>query len=386
MSIERIPIAPHMITWALERAGLDALTLAQSKTFRDIIRWENGELQPTLKQLEKFAKAVHIPIGYLFLPNPLEEKLPIADFRTLAGQKEVPPSPNLLDTVYQCQQRQDWYKNYAKIEDIPPITFVGSATIKDNPVQVAKAMREALDFSLQEQQTLPNWEKALQLFKKKVDDAGILLMANGVVGNNTRRVLQVEEFRGFALSDTVAPLIFINNTDSKAAQMFTLAHELAHIWLGESGVSNAQTGKIPSQKVEVWCNAVAAEFLMPLEATKEAYNNSIDFDEQIQMLARRFKVSTLVVIRRLYDAGFIDKTTLWQKYQMLSNSSKKSTGSGGNFYNTSTTRIGTRFMKAILGQTFAGHTLFRDALNLLGIKKTETLYNQARQLGVIVYE
>lgn len=380
MTKERIAVAPHMLRWALERAGLEAADLA--KKFPTLDQWLSGELQPTLKKLEDFAKTVHMPFGYLFLPEPLIESLPVADFRTKTAQLPHRPSLNLLETVYSCQQRQDWYRDYARLGDFTPLSFVGSVTTKADPAQVTVSMREVLGFPLAEQQAQPNWESALRLFRTKVEEAGILLMANGVVGSNTHRKLSVEEFRGFALSDPLAPLIFINNADSKAAQMFTLAHELGHLWAGESGISDTQAGHAS----ETWCNAVAAEFLMPLSATRKAYHKNKDasLEEQLQPLARLFKVSTLVVLRRLWEAGFIDKESFWEHYQKISAHTKaRGTASGGgDFYKTLTTRTGKRFMQALIPHTLEGHTLFRDAFQLLGVNKTTILYKAAAKLGI----
>ena len=108
----RIPVNPELLTWARERAGLESLALAGR--FPKLSEWEAGELQPTLRQLEDFARAVHVAVGYLFLPAPPQEPLPIPDFRTLADRDLSRPSPNLLDTIYLCQQRQDWFRDYAR--------------------------------------------------------------------------------------------------------------------------------------------------------------------------------------------------------------------------------------------------------------------------------
>lgn len=379
-----VAINPALLTWARERAGIDAFVLGEK--FPKFSAWETGEAQPTLKQLEAFAQAVHVPIGYLFLPAPVEETLPAADLRTIKG--EAAYSLNLRDTLYLCQERQDWYRDHARMNGLPTLDFVASASTADDPEAVAAAMRTLMGLSLEEQQRLPNSEATLRQLIAHVEDAGVLVMVSGVVGSNTHRALRVEEFRGFALADDLAPLIFINGKDSKAAQMFTLAHELAHLWLGESGVSNPETGMVPVQRTERWCNAVAAEFLMPIQVMRTAHRPDLPLAEEIARLARLFKVSTLVALRRLFDAGFIDKEQLWQQYReetlrLNALSHRKSSGDG-DFYNTLTAHAGKRFAKALLTSTLEGQTLFRDAFRLLGVKANKPFFTVAQKLGVTI--
>jgi Zn-dependent peptidase ImmA (M78 family) len=234
---------------------------------------------------------------------------------------------------------------------------------------------------------LPTWAEALRQLLAKTDEAGILVMASSIVGSNSHRKLDIKEFRGFALADNLAPLIFLNAADSKAAQMFTLAHELAHLWLGESGVSDTEAGRLPAQAIEQWCNNVAAELLMPMDAVCNEYQPNQPLQKEIQRLARQFKVSTLVALRRLFDAGFINETLLWQSYndELDKIHALARGGSGGDdFYGTLGVRTGKRFTQALLSSTLEGHTLFQDAFRMLGIKKTVTLYRAASKLGVII--
>lgn len=374
-----------VLRWAADRSGLADVTL--EKRFPKWLLWLNGKAQPTLKQLEAFAQFTHTPIGYFFLPEAPDLQLPIPDFRTLRDETLIEPSSALLDTLYLCQQRQDWFRDYARMHGLPKQAFVGSARMADKPATVAESMRRTLGLSIAERQGLPTWTDALRQLRTKAEEAGILVMVSSIVGNNTHRKLEVAEFRGFVLTDDLAPLVFLNGSDSKAAQMFTLSHELAHIWLGESGVLDPDAGSIPGQKIERWCNKVAAEFLMPLEMLHESYKPDSPVLEEAQRLACLYKVSTLVTLRRLFDAGFIDQDTLWQNYRQELKRIKeldRNNRGGGDFYRTLTARAGKLFARAILSSTLEGQTLFQDAFRLLGVRKTSTFYEAVRELEVML--
>lgn len=379
-----VPASIPVLRWAAERAWLSEAVL--SKRFRKWPLWLAGEAQPTLRQLEDFARLTHTPIGYFFLPQPPELRLPVPDFRTLGDETLTEPSSALLDTLFLCQQRQDWFREYARMHGLPRLPFVGSVSMHQAPEAVAMSIRQALALSVEGRQQLRTWSEALRELIGKTEDAGILLMASSIVGSNSHRSLDVEEFRGFALSDEFAPLIFLNGSDSKAAQMFTLAHELAHIWLGASGISNTEASRVPEQHVERWCNRVAAELLMPMEELRQVYDSAASVQEEMQRLARLFKVSTLVALRRLFDAGFIDQETLWQQYRIelgrIRLLDQRRSG-GGDFYRTLGARTGKRFAQAVLSSTLEGQTLFRDAFRMLGMRKTSTFYEAARELGVM---
>ncbi|MDR2503390.1 MAG: DNA-binding protein, partial [Deltaproteobacteria bacterium] len=195
MNNNAVSVRPELLTWARERAGLEIFALAPR--FPKLAAWEAGESQPTLKQLEAFAHAVHVPIGYLFLPEPVQETLPVADFRTVAGHAALRPSPDLLDALYLCQQRQDWYRDHARMNAFSPRNFIGSANTANDSVTVAESMRRALDISLTDRLQLPSWEEALRQLIAKAEEAGIMVMVSSIVGSDSHRALRVEEFRGF---------------------------------------------------------------------------------------------------------------------------------------------------------------------------------------------
>lgn len=379
--MNRVAIQPKLLCWACERAGFDRTDLEHK--FPQLAAWENRTAQPTLKQLEAFAKTTHTPIGYLFLPEPPVEKIPIPDFRALGNERIGHPSPDLLDTIYVCQQRQEWFRNYALLMSDKPLEFVGSARVQDEIVSVAARIRTTLGFGVNERRQMPTWTDALRHFIEQADNLGILVMCNGVVHNNNYRHLDPQEFRGFAMADDLAPLIFINGADTKAAQMFTLAHELAHIWLGQSAVSDAQPVIVPNEQVERWCNEVAAELLVPIEWMRREYKADAVLAEEVSRLARRFKVSTLVILRRILDVGGLSQQEFWEEYHAeVARLRAIPRAGGGNFYLTQAARVSKRFAAALVTSTLEGQTRYNDAFRMLGFSKLSTFKELGRSLGV----
>ncbi len=377
-----VEIKTTLLRWARERSPLSIGAL--SRRFPQLAAWERGEAKPTIKQIERFAKATNTPVGYLFFPEPPIEHVPIPDFRTVDNEYFGRPSPNLLDTLYICQQRQEWYRDFARSINEEPLTFVGSARLTSNIEATAANIRHTLGFDLEERRRIPTWTDALRRFIEQADALGILVMCSGVVLNNNRRHLDPGEFRGFAMADDLALLVFLDGRDTKAVQMFTFAHELAHIWLGQTAVSDAQASQIPGQKVERWCNRVAAECLVPLAVLRDEHHKSTELRAEVDRLARRFKVSTLVILRRIHDVGGLTREQFWQEYEKeLERRRLIRRGSGGNFYLTQAARVSKRFARALIVSTLEGQTLYRDAFRMLGFSKLATFHDLGRSLGVI---
>jgi Zn-dependent peptidase ImmA (M78 family) len=380
--VVRVQVNPAVISWAKERSGVDRDRLAQR--FPLLPEWEQRRRAPTLKQLEAFARATHTPVGLLLLDEPPEETIPIPDYRTIGNGGIADPSADLLDTIFRCQQRQDWYRSFAQVNQQTPVAFVGSLGTSTSIVDAASDMRQTLRFDIGERGS--TFAEALRVLAEEAEAVGVLVMVSGVVGSNTHRKLNPREFRGFALVDAHAPLVFVNGTDTKAGQIFTLAHELAHLWVGQTALSDADLTVTPSVGVERWCNQVAAEFLVPERLVAHDYVERDDLTEQLDRLAKAYKVSTLVVLRRIYDVGHLSwdtyrdayRTELDRVLQLL----REPVGSGGNFYNTQPVRLGKRFARAIITSTLEGETLYTEAFEMLGFKKLSTFEELASRLGV----
>lgn len=377
----RVEVRPELLRWARERANLDARELATA--FPRLAEWERGESHPTIKQLERFAHRTHAPVGYFFLAEPPDEPLPIPDYRTIRSEALVRPSVDLLDTIYACQQRQSWYREFAEVNADGPVEVVGSIGIGGSVVSAATQIRSALGLDLDARRAARTWEAALADLIRQTESLGVLVMRNGVVGNNTHRKLDPAEFRGFALSDRLAPVIFVNAADSKSAQMFTLAHELVHVAADRTGVSDASPRRVSDQSIERWCNQVAAEVLVPLVAFEAAYDRDAVLSGELHRLARRFKVSTLVILRRMHDAGGLTQSELWAAYdaELERLQGLAPNGSGGDFHATEAVRVSPRFARAVIASTIEGYTLYRDAFQLLGLRKAETFKAFGARLG-----
>lgn len=383
----QVEISPGVLEWARKRSGMpiDKVT----KRFKKYPLWLAGNGGPTFKQIETLASLLNLPMGMLFLPEPPEEKLPLPDFRRMADGGTPGPSTELIDTIHICQRRQRWYRDHLAGSGNDTLSFVGSASVGDPPAIVAGQIRTALTLEVGSRSEAANWGEFLRYFIGQARDAGILVMVNGVVGNNTRRPLNHREFRGFAIPDPFAPLIFINGADTKAGQIFTLAHELAHIWIGEGGVSNSAADVLrediaPHQNIERFCNAVAAEVLVPMsQLTIMDLPDEVDLAKA--MIARTFRVSTLVALRRLKDLGRISYVAFQEAYNVelafLKQQAKKASG-GGDFYATMGARVDPRFATALISAALEGQALMGDAFDLLNLKNSKTFLEEARRLGV----
>lgn len=197
-----VAVKPEILDWAIERSGI-AIEEIEDK-FPKLSKWRNRETSPTISQLEKFARKTQTPLGYLFLSEPPVETLPVPNFRTIRNEDIKSPSPNLIETVQQMQYRSSWMRDFLIERDEEPLSFVGSVDSNQDIKFVASNIRETLRLNDNWASVFSTWRDALSGLIKAVDNTGILVMVNGVVGNNNYRKLDKEEFRGFVLIDEFA--------------------------------------------------------------------------------------------------------------------------------------------------------------------------------------
>ena len=380
--LTRIEVNPSLLVWAGERSGIDTQSL--EARFPRLSSWRSGDAQPIFRQLEKFARATHTAFGYFLMESPPDLVLPIADFRALGGSEVSGPGPNLLDTIHECTLRQSWYHDYLIREGAEPVTWIGKLSIETNPMQAAQQVREALNYEVDSRKRFADWSAAFSYLIRTVEGQGALVMVNGVVGANNRRKLDPEDFRGFSLVDDLAPLIFVNGADTRAAQIFTLIHEYAHLCIAQGGVSNASLEQESDYAIERWCNAVAAEVLAPAHSLQNLYPALAQSDNRIGDLAKIFRCSGTVVLYRLLDLSLISRaefgSLMKEQKEKFAGTAKVS--AGGNFYATLPRRVSPTFASAVVSSALSGQTDFREAKRILGIAKTSTFDELARRIAV----
>lgn len=376
-------INPRMLRWALARSGASKAGVAASlkKDETAIDQWLGGEGAPTFRQAQRIAKQLRVPFGYLFLSEPPAEEVPLPDFRRHPSSRDL--SLDLRDVISDVLRKQDWYRDHRTERDEGPIDVVGRFTTDSDVSVVAADIRGALDF---ETKVRPETQAAafLRAFVTQVEGTGVLVMRNGVVRQATNRPLRVEEFRGFSIADPMAPVIFINNADSNAAQNFTLAHELAHIWVGQGGISDADVTIENTDDIEAFCNNVAGELLLPWSELSHRWRTRADsFEVWILQIAREFHVSTVMVARQLWQHHGIDRRQFFEFYDQERQNwtTKQSTSTGGDYYLSVPIRNSRRLTESVLESVEASEISIRDASRLLGVKPAN-LFRLEKTMGV----
>lgn len=352
------------IEWAIQRADADLDVLLNA--FPKLNEWINQESDPTVKQLEKLTKRLHVPFGYMFSDDLPDESLSFPFFR--AGKEaKAKVSLNVYHTIQILKDRQTWLTEYLEESGYEDLSFVGKYNLESNVLEIVNDIRKTLNLQTNWASKHPTWERTLEFLTYKIEEIGVIVTYNGVVENNTRRKIEVDECRGFVLVDKLAPFLFINSADSKAAQMFTLIHELAHIWLGESAGFDLNQMIPANDPLELLCDKVAAEFLVPTDMLLKVFKT----EQQIKKLSRIFKVSPIVIARRLLDNKLMTRDEFfhfYHEYIDFINKKKESQGPGGDFYATAKKRISLRFASYINNAVNENKLLYRDAYKLTGLK------------------
>ena len=387
MPTVNVNIQPAIISWALSQTSEEKLG---TKLVDNIKHWLDGTKSPTFNQIEDFSKKSHIPLGYFFLQTPPIEQISLLEYRTLDSIQLTNPSRNLIDTIHDMEAVQEWMVNYRKEWNYDTISIVGSLKGITDISVIADTIRKDLGLNIEWYKDCGNPSEAFNKVRGLLEECGIVVMMNGIVGKNTHRALDVNEFRAFAMVNEWAPLIFINGADSAGGRLFSLFHELVHLWIGENDLYNDTKYSANGIKpIEVTCNAVAGALMVPKTVFLEKWNNNTndDIHEKIKELARMFRCSSSVIARRALDNKKIDQNV----YNMVIADAieayiqtKQEKSSGVDYYRVARSKLDGVFVRALCESVNSGRTSFTEAYRLTNTT-SKTFSEVASGLGGVLW-
>ncbi len=299
-------ITPNVLKWARESARMTEETAANKvKVTADKLKeWEEGISQPTIRKAQTLAKAYKRPFALFFLPEIPRDFQPLQDFRK-SGSKELTTSSIFI--IREIQQKQAWISDVYNENNEEKLSFVGRFTIRDNPQIVAKDILVTLKINPKVYRT----DNPIREWIDAAETNGIFVSRTSFI--HSKMKLDSEELQGFAIADSYAPFVFVNSDDWNAPQLFTLVHELAHIWIAETGISNGIEPEIKNRdsfnQIELFCNEVAANALIPTEIILNIDRSVFRNSQEVYKVAKTLGVSSFAFLVRALNLNLISPTT-----------------------------------------------------------------------------
>lgn len=384
-------INPRILSWARETAGLSLeeaagklglSSTAKANAAEKLAQVERGERPVSRGLLEKAATAYRRPLVTFYLPQPPTRAERGEDFRTVTGPR--PREDAMLDALVRDVRTRQQLLREAILddEDTKPLPLVASSRMGEGAQTVAERIRQALGVTTAQQRGAKDASALFALLRRAAERAGIYVLLLGDLGSH-HSDLGEEVFRGIALADEIAPFVVINDNDATTARSFSLLHELAHIWIGASGVSGPLNGS-SRHAVERFCNEVAGTFLLPPEAVQMlAPARGANFELALSLtgdVARIWNVSQGVVAYRLLQNGWITEAVAtrlfetfadrWRAQKQREKELREPSEGGPDYYRVRRARLGTGLLdtvrRALQGEVLT-HT---KAARILGVAPT----------------
>lgn len=369
---ELIPVNPDILKWARETAGLsvdDVVRKLKRKriTAETVLSWENGEGSPSYPQLERMAYKIYKrPLALFFFPEPPQEETPKQSFRTLPEYaiERLPERIRFLIRKARVMQI-----NLAELYDNanPAPQHIVRDLSFDPGVSAGKmaaTVRDYLGIDLARQRRWRNSEEALKVWRDALEEHGVFIFKDA---------FQVDLFSGFCLYNEQFPIIYVNNSQPKNRQIFTLFHELAHLLFRTGGIDTSLDDYLvylegDSRRIEVLCNRFTGEFLVPRRDFEPRIKGITINDESIQELAETYHVSREVILRRLLDRKLVEQAVYEEKARDWAQSAKKSSGKGGDYYRNMGTYLGERYLGTAFSRYYQNRISVEQLADYLGVK------------------
>ena len=376
-------VNPDILSWARETAGLTRseaakkLSIARARGLEGAERleaMENGTLDPTRPMLTKMAKQYRRPLLTFYLSEPPKTGNRGADFRVLPGQQTAVQRAILDAIVRDVRARQSMVREVLEEEDSPkPLVFIGQRTMTDGSHAALSTLRDTLDVDLKAYRAQPSPGPAFDLLRNSAERAGVFVLLKGDLGNY-HTAMDTDVFRGFSIADEIAPFIVVNDQDARSAWSFTLLHELVHLILGQTGVSGGQA----ENDVELFCNDVASEFLLPIDEMKDFNLRSTSVASHISEFAAERNLSRTMVAYKAYRSNIISGSTFnelnslfrsqWQNEKSARRERDRMREGGPSYYVVRRHRIGRALIGFALRMVRAGALTTSKAARVLGVK------------------
>ncbi|NLJ70231.1 MAG: ImmA/IrrE family metallo-endopeptidase [Clostridiaceae bacterium] len=364
----RVKVKPEIYFWMISESQIAPQDIEIK--FDKLDQWISGELDPTFKQLQSFTNYLKIPFGYAFLEEPPQEDIIESEFRTL---KNVMPviSKNLKDVISDMSYKQGWLSEHRQKNGWEPLfENILLETDSKDIIKIAQQIKDDLNLSKDWFENNKNPKEAYNYLRQVLETKGFIVMQSGVVGNYKRRVLNISEFRGFALYDDFAPLIFVNSKDSDKGKIFTLIHEAVHLFYKNDDVIVEDS--VLKNANETTINRITAEILMPKEIILEQWEYAGDLNSQvnnINKISNRIFVSSISLSIRLLQLGLINNEVVNEIQSQTSlNLQKKSKQNKGNFWHDYFAKYSQSFIQEVIAATEGGTITHSDAFQLLDVK------------------
>lgn len=383
----RARVKPELIRWVRKDAGLSVADAAKKAGTTEAIvqQWEDGTLQPTIRQLRLLANAAKRPIAIFYLAEPPWKFTALRDFRRLPGDPATNQSPALrLAVRLACERRQVALDMAADLDDLPsPLPI--RASLEEPVGEVAQRIRDLLGISIGDQRKWTGQYDALNNWRRAIQNLGILVFqARGV---------EVDEMRGFSIAEEPMPVIVLNTRDASNGRVFTLFHEFCHLLLRKGGICDLRdrgSHRPEDSAIEVFCNAVAAETLVPRREFVRSplvrnHPKGLDWQASgLGRLARDFSVSREVVLRRLLDTGHITRGAYRDTREAMLARVRATQGPRAGFVTpdvAAVTSLGQEFVKLVLVSYYQDRITSRDVSAYLGVRLKHMAKIEERVMG-----
>ena len=377
---ERAFITAKVFKWARESAKMAEEIAAMKITVpvEKLREWEEGESFPTIRQAQKLAKAYKRPFALFFLPDIPNDFQPLQDFR-IAGSKEL--STSSIFIIREIQQKQGWISEVNEENNENIVPFVGRFSLNDSPITVANDILKTLNINPLNYKT----NNPILEWIDKAESNGIFISRTSFI--HSRLKLDSNEIQGFAIADNYAPFVFVNSDDWNAPQLFTLIHELAHIWISETGISNEIEPSLKNtegyNQVELFCNEVAANALIPVEFIENLNQKAFANAKEVFKNAKRIGVSSFALLVRALNLRIITLNSykklkvesdfefsefLKREAEKKARQKQKEKSGGPNYFLLQLNRNSRLFTQTVLDAFRGGYIEPTQASNLLNVK------------------